>query len=168
MIAEESVVTREPDPLGGSDYVERLTAEIEKDAREYIRQIDAMGGTLRAIESGFVQNEIQTAAYRYQKAVEEGRQVVVGVNKFQSEEAEQAKPFRVDPELERRQIERLREVRAARSAADVEAARGRLEQAARGTENLLPRILECCRAQSTVGEISDTLRAVFGEHREGF
>src|SRR5689334_22284635 len=125
VIAYESGVTREPDPLGGSEYVERLTDEIEKGAREYIREIDARGGTLRAIESGFVQNEIQTAAYRYQKAVEEGRQIVVGVNKFRSEEAEPPKPFRVDPELERRQIERLRAVRTARSAADVTAARGR-------------------------------------------
>lgn len=168
VIAYESGVTREPDPLGGSEYVERLTAEIEKAAREYIREIDAMGGMLRAIESRFVQNEIQTAAYHYQKAVEEGRQIVVGVNKFQTEEAEQAKPFRVDPELERRQVERLRAVRAGRSEIDVAAARQRLERAARGAENLLPRILECCRAQVTVGEISDTLRTVFGTHREGF
>jgi len=115
-----------------------------------------------------VQNEIQTAAYHYQKAVEEGRQIVVGVNKFKTEEAEQPKPFRVDPELERRQVERLRAVRAGRSEIDVAAARQRLERAARGAENLLPRILECCRAQVTVGEISDTLRTVFGTHREGF
>jgi methylmalonyl-CoA mutase N-terminal domain/subunit len=168
VIAYESGVTREPDPLGGSEYVERLTAEIERGAREYIREIDAMGGMLRAIESGFVQNEIQTAAYYYQRAVEEGRQIVVGVNKFQTEEAEQPKPFRVDPELERRQVERLRAVRAGRSEIDVAAARQSLERAARGAENLLPRILECCRAQVTVGEISDTLRTVFGTHREGF
>jgi len=168
VIAFESGVTAEPDPLGGSEYVERLTAEIERGAREYIRQIDALGGTLTAIETGFVQNEIQTAAYRYQKAVEDGRQVVVGVNKFQSEEAEPPKPFRVDPGLERRQIARLHAVRAGRSETDVAATRQRLEQAARGTENLLPRILECCRAQVTVGEISDTLRTVFGEYREGF
>jgi methylmalonyl-CoA mutase N-terminal domain/subunit len=168
VIAYESGVTAEPDPLGGSEYVERLTTEIEKGAREYIRQIDALGGTLAAVETGFVQNEIQTAAYRYQKAVEEGRQIVVGVNKFQSEEAEPPKPFRVDPELERRQVARLRAVRAGRSEGDVTAARGRLEQAACGTENLLPRILECCRAQVTVGEISDTLRTIFGEYREGF
>lgn len=168
VIAYESGVTREPDPLGGSEYVERLTAEIERGAREYIREIDAMGGMLRAIESGFVQNEIQTAAYHYQKAVEEGRQIVVGVNKFKTDEAEQPKPFCVDPELERRQVERLRAVRAGRSEIDVAAARQRLERAARGAENLLPRILECCRAQVTVGEISDTLRTVFGTHREGF
>jgi methylmalonyl-CoA mutase N-terminal domain/subunit len=168
VIAYESGVTREPDPLGGSEYVERLTDEIEKGARDYIREIDAMGGTLRAIENGFVQNEIQTSAYRYQKAVEEGRQIVVGVNKFREEEAETPRPFRVDPDLERLQIERLRAVRAARSDSAVAAARERLEHAARGTENLLPRILECCRAQVTVGEISDTLRTVFGEHRESF
>ncbi len=168
VIAYESGVTREPDPLGGSEYLERLTAQIEKGAREYIREIDAMGGMLRAIESGFVQNEIQTAAYHYQRAVEEGRQIVVGVNRFQTEEAEQPKPFRVDPELERRQVERLRAVRAGRSEVDVAAARQHLERAARGAENLLPRILKCCRALVTVGEISDTLRTVFGTHREGF
>jgi methylmalonyl-CoA mutase N-terminal domain/subunit len=168
VIAYESGVTAEPDPLGGSEYVEHLTTEIEKGARDYIRQIDALGGTLAAIETGFVQNEIQTAAYRYQKAVEEGRQIVVGVNKFQSEEAEPPKPFRVDPEIERRQAARLHAVRAARSETDVAAARGQLEKAARGTENLLPHILECCRTQITVGEISDTLRGVFGEHREAF
>jgi methylmalonyl-CoA mutase N-terminal domain/subunit len=115
-----------------------------------------------------VQNEIQTAAYRYQKSVEEGRQIVVGVNKFQSAEPEAPKPFRVDPELERLQVDRLRAVRAGRSETDVTAARGRLEQAARGTENLLPHILECCQSLVTVGEISDTLRRVFGEHRETF
>jgi methylmalonyl-CoA mutase N-terminal domain/subunit len=90
------------------------------------------------------------------------------VNKFQSEEAESPKPFRVDSELERRQVARLRAVRAGRSETDVRAARGRLEQAAQGVENLLPRILECCRMHVTVGEISDTLRTVFGEYREGF
>jgi methylmalonyl-CoA mutase, N-terminal domain len=166
VIAYESGVTAVPDPLGGSEYIEKLTDEIEAGARDYIGRIDALGGTLAAIERGYVQNEIQHAAYEQQKAIEEGRQIVVGVNKFQSEEAEPSKPFRVDPELERRQVERLREVRASRPAQECCEALSRLEAAARGTENLMPYILECCRTLATVGEISDRLRKVFGEYSE--
>jgi methylmalonyl-CoA mutase N-terminal domain/subunit len=168
VIAYESGVTAVADPLGGSEYIEKLTDEIEAGAREYIARIDALGGTLAAIERGYVQGEIQHSAYEQQKAVEEGRQIVVGVNKFQAEGAEPLKPFRIDPELEARQVERLREVRASRSANDCCAALARLEKAARGTENLMPHILECCRVLATVGEISDTLRKVFGEYKEAF
>jgi len=166
VIAYESGVTAAPDPFGGSEYIENLTDEIEAGAREYIERIDALGGTLKAIERGYVQAEIQNSAYDQQKAIEEGRRIVVGVNKFQTEKAEPLKPFRIDPELERRQIERVREVRASRPAEECRAALARLETAARGTENLMPRILECCRALATVGEISDALRRVFGEYRE--
>jgi methylmalonyl-CoA mutase N-terminal domain/subunit len=168
VIGFESGVIAAPDPLGGSEYIEKLTDDIEAGAREYIARIDAMGGTLKAIERGYVQAEIQNSAYEAQKAIEEGRQIVVGVNKFQAEEAGPFKPFRIDPELERRQIERLREVRTSRSAQQCCAALSRLENAARGTENLMPHILECCRAMATVGEISDALRKVFGEYRESF
>ncbi len=166
VIAYESGAASVPDPLGGSEYVEKLTDEIEARAREYIARIDAFGGTLAAIEKGYIQSEIQNSAYQYQKAVEEGRQIVVGVNKFQTDESEAPKPFRVDPDLEQGQIERLRHVRASRSADKTCAALSRLEKAARGTENLLPFILDCCRSFATVGEISDTLRRVFGEYRE--
>jgi len=168
VIAYESGVIAAPDPLGGSKYIERLTDEIEAGARDYIQRIDALGGTLAAIEKGYIQAEIQNAAYQYQKAVEEGKQIVVGVNKFQADEVEPPKPFRVDPELEKRQIERLREVRASRSADVACAAISQLETAARGTENLMPGILECCRSFVTLGEISDALRKVFGEYREAF
>jgi methylmalonyl-CoA mutase N-terminal domain/subunit len=168
VIAYESGVTEAPDPFGGSEYVEALTDQIEAQARSYIERIDAIGGTLAAIERGYIQNEIQSSAYQYQRAVEEGRQVVVGVNKFQIEEHESPQTFQIDPELEWRQVVRLREVRASRSTAVVESALARLEQAARSTENLLPSILECCRAFATVGEISDRLRSVFGEYREQF
>jgi methylmalonyl-CoA mutase N-terminal domain/subunit len=168
VIAYESGVTAVPDPLGGSEYIEKLTDEIESGARDYIARIDNLGGTLRAIERGFVQGEIQNSAYQYQKAVEDGRQIVVGVNRFQTQDPEAPKPFQVDPELEERQIERLRHVRASRSNNDVCAALARLEIAARGTENLMPRILDCCQALATVGEISDALRKVFGEYRESF
>ncbi len=168
VIAYESGVPSEPDPLGGSEYLERLTDEIEAGAREYIARIDTMGGTLAAIERGYIQSEIQNAAYQYQRAVEEGRQIVVGVNKFQNDEAESPQGFRIDPDLERKQVERLAAVKSGRSQSNMDAALTRLEAAARGAENLLPRILDCCRAYATVGEISDTLRKVFGEYREGF
>jgi len=168
VIGYESGVTAVPDPLGGSEYIEKLTDEIEAGARDYIARIEALGGTLKAIERGYVQAEIQNAAYEQQKAVEEGRQIVVGVNKFQTREAEPLKPFRIDPYLEKRQIERVREVRASRSANDCCSALSRLENAARGAENLMPHILECCRALATVGEISDALRKVFGEYKEAF
>jgi methylmalonyl-CoA mutase N-terminal domain/subunit len=168
VIAYESGVTSVADPLGGSECIEKLTDEIEAGARDYISRIDAMGGTLTAIDRGYIQSEIQNSAYQYQRAVEEGKQIVVGVNRFQTEEAESPKPFRLDPELERRQIERLRKIRASRSRDDVCAALAGLETAAKSTENLLPHILLCCRVFATVGEISDRLRKVFGEYRETF
>ncbi len=170
VIAYESGVIREPDPLGGSYYVEKLTDDIERGARQYIDQIDALGGTLAAIESGFIQGEIQNAAYAYQQAVERGEAVVVGVNRFQQGErhSSQAAPpvFRLDPALERQQIERLRELRSSRAADPVKVSLCELERAARGSENLLPKILAACEALATLGEISDTLRKVFGEYHE--
>jgi methylmalonyl-CoA mutase N-terminal domain/subunit len=168
VIAHETGVTAAPDPLGGSDYVERLTDEIEKGAREYIERVDALGGAIPAIERGYVQREIQNAAYEYQRAIEDGRQVIVGVNKFQSDEHDSPKPFRIDPELERKQVESLRAVRASRSQSAWERTLAGLERAARSDENLLPHILECCRNLATVGEISDTLRRVFGQYKESF
>jgi methylmalonyl-CoA mutase N-terminal domain/subunit len=168
IIAYESGVTAVPDPFGGSIYIEQRTDEIEAGARAYIERIDSMGGTLAAIERGFIQGEIQNAAYEYQKAVDEGRQVVVGVNKFKTNEPNEVKPFRINTDLETQQIERLRAVRASRSAATVENSIRSLEAAARSSENLLPHILEACRALATVGEISNCLRGAFGEYRESF
>jgi methylmalonyl-CoA mutase N-terminal domain/subunit len=168
VIAYESGVPAAPDPLGGSEYLETLTDQLETAAREIIARIDGLGGPLAAIEKGFVQGEIQNSAYRYQRAIEDGRQIVVGVNKFQSEAIDSAPTFRLDPELERRQVERLRAVRAARSNSAVQDSLRQLEAAARGADNLLPRILSACRALATVGEISDALRHVFGEYRETF
>jgi methylmalonyl-CoA mutase N-terminal domain/subunit len=166
VIAYESGVTKEPDPLGGSDYVEKLTGDIERGAREYIDRIDSMGGTLAAIEKGFIQGEIQNAAYLYQQSVERGETVVVGVNRFQESEHSVVPVFRLDPESERQQVERLRELRASRSAASVEQSLCDLERAARGSENLMPRILAACEAHVTLGEISDCLKKVFGEYRD--
>ena len=165
IIAHETGITKVADPVGGSTYIEDLTARIELGAREYIERIDAMGGTLAAIENGFIPGEIQSAAYEYQQSIERGETVVVGVNRFQQQEEHSPRVFRMDPELERQQIERLREIRASRDAAAVEARLAELEQAARGADNLMPRILSACEAFATVGEISDRLRRVFGEYR---
>jgi methylmalonyl-CoA mutase N-terminal domain/subunit len=125
-----------------------------------------MGGMLRAIETGYVQREIQEAAYRYQRAVETGDAVVVGVNRFRIEEDAGVPVMRVDPAVERAQVERLRALRARRDGEAAASALARLEEAARGTENLLPHILSAVEALSTVGEISHTLRRVWGEYRE--
>jgi methylmalonyl-CoA mutase N-terminal domain/subunit len=166
IIASETGVTSVADPMGGSEYIEKLTDQIESDARAYIERIDAMGGTLAAIEQGYIQGEIQNAAYAFQQEVERGEAVVVGVNRFRQDERDGPPPFRIDPELERQQVERLRELRASRAAAIVEQRLVDLEAAASGADNLMPRILGACRELATVGEISDRLRRVFGEHRD--
>jgi methylmalonyl-CoA mutase, N-terminal domain len=167
VIAHETGITKEPDPLGGSYYIEGLTCKIEQGAREYIAQIDAMGGTLAAIERGYIQTEIQTAAYTYQQEVERGERIVVGVNKFRLNEENPPTTFRVDPAIESQQVASVRELRATRSGAVVQEKLASLEQAARGSGNLMPRIVDACEALATVGEISDRLRIVFGEYREG-
>jgi methylmalonyl-CoA mutase, N-terminal domain len=166
VIAHESGVADTVDPLAGSYAIEHLTDEIESRARTYLEKIDAMGGVLRAIEAGYVQREIQEAAYRYQRAVEKGESVVVGVNRFQVEEEAGVPLLRVDPAVEQAQVERLRALRLRRDNEATEAALIRLEEAARGTENLLPKILTCVEAYATVGEISHRLRRVWGEYRE--
>jgi methylmalonyl-CoA mutase, N-terminal domain len=166
IIAHESGVTGVVDPFGGSYYIEKLTDEIEQGAREYIERIDAMGGTLAAIEKGYIQNEVHNAAYAFQQAVERGDAVVVGVNRFKQDEKAQAGMFRLDPELEQQQVARLRDLRASRDAALVEQRLAALEQAARGSDNLMPHILSSAEAFATVGEISDRLRAVFGEYQD--
>jgi methylmalonyl-CoA mutase N-terminal domain/subunit len=165
IIANETGVTKVVDPVGGSVYLENLTDQIEREASDYIARIDAMGGTLAAIEKGYIQGEIQNAAYAYQQSIERGESIVVGVNKFRLAEENPPATFRMDPALERQQVERLRELRASRGD-EVQTRLGELEQAARGTENLMPRILAACESLATVGEISDRLRRVFGEYRE--
>ena len=166
IIAHETGVTNTADPLGGSVFIENLTDEIERGAEEYIERIDAMGGTLAAIENGFIQNEIQNAAYAYQQTVERGQAIVVGVNKFQQDQKDAPATFRLDPELEKQQIARLRDLRASRDHAAVDARLRALEAAARSSDNLMPHILACAESYATVGEISDRLRVVFGEYRE--
>ena len=166
VIAYESGVVETADPLGGSYAIEHLTDEIEEHALEYLKKIDTMGGMLRAIETGYVQREIQEAAYRYQKAVEAQEQVVVGVNRFQLEEEPAVNVLRIDPALEQAQVERVRALRERRNTSAVTNALAKLQQAATTDENLLPRILECVEGYATVGEISNTLREIWGEYRE--
>ena len=168
ILAYESGVSETPDPLAGSYYVETLTNELESAAWAYLDEIDAMGGTLAAIEHGFQQRQIQESAYRTQQAIERGDLVVVGVNRFVDDDGAVATPqiLRIDPDGERRQVEGLRQVRAGRDPRAWEAAVRRLEDAARGDENVLPPLIEAVQAYATVGELSDRLRAVWGEHRE--
>src|SRR5512141_646409 len=166
ILAYESGVTETPDPLGGSYYVESLTNALEAAAWGYLDEIEAMGGTLAAIEGGFQQRQIQEAAYRVQQAIESGDQVVVGVNRFRDDQVSTPPLHKIDPDGERRQVERVRRVRAERSADDWRAAMDRLETVARGEGNLMPPILAAVRAYATVGEISDRLRVAWGEHRE--
>ena len=166
ILAYEAGVTETPDPLAGSYYVESLTNELEAAAWAYLDEIESLGGTLAAIERGFQQREIQEAAYRVQRAIDAGEQVVVGVNRYRDDEVSTPPTQKIDPEGERRQVARVRRVRAERSEADWAAAMGELERVATGDGNLMPAILGAVRAYATVGEISDRLRAAWGEHRE--
>ena len=167
ILAHESGVTETPDPLAGSYYVETLTNELEAAAWAYLDEIEAMGGTLAAIEGGFQQRQIQEAAYRVQRAIESGEQVVVGVNRFRDDELHAPPIHKIDPDAERHQIERVRRVRAERSTEGWAAAMDELGRVAvNGDGNMMPPILAAVRAYATVGEISDRLRLTWGEHRE--
>ncbi len=166
IIANETGVANTIDPVAGSYAIEHLTNEIERGAVAYVERIDSLGGMLRAIESGFVQMEIQKAAYEYQRAVETKEQVVVGVNDFIAEEERAIPTLRIDPQIEREQIQRLQALRAKRDAGKTQAAIAELARRAATSENLLPAILGAVEAYATVGEISDTLRLAFGEYRE--
>jgi methylmalonyl-CoA mutase, N-terminal domain len=166
VIAFESGAPQTVDPLAGSYYVESLTSEIEKRAADYLEKIEAMGGMLKAIERGYVQQEIQNAAYEYQQAVDRQEAVVVGVNRFQVEEEKAVPIQRIDPALEPKQVERLRALRAKRNAETWQAAIQAVEDTARSGENLMPRILAAVEANATVGEISDAMRKVYGEYKE--
>jgi methylmalonyl-CoA mutase N-terminal domain/subunit len=167
IIAHETGVTNTVDPVAGSYAVESLTDEIERGAQEYIAKIDAMGGMLRSIESGFVQGEIQKAAYEFQRAIETKEQIVVGVNDFIEENNDRSIPIlRIDAEIERSQVARLQALRAKRDSSRVGSALNELQRRAATTENLLPAILAAVEAYATVGEISDSLRRVFGEYQE--
>ncbi len=167
IIAAESGVANTADPTGGSIEIEAQTDRIEREARALIERIDGLGGTLAAIEAGFVQREIQDAAYRAQQEIDAGTRVVVGVNRFTAAGGEPSiETLRIDPEIETRQVERVRRLRAARDQARWRSALDAVGAAARGRDNLVPPILAAVEADATVGEIADAMRVVFGEHRE--
>lgn len=166
VIAFESGVADIVDPFAGSYAIEELTTQLETQANEYIGKIDAMGGMLRAIETGYVQREIQDAAYDFQRAVETNDAVVVGVNKFRLDEGSSIPVLSIDPKIERDQVARLRALRDRRDQSTVTRSLARLQEAANGTENLMPLILEAVENYATVGEISRCLREVWGEFRE--
>jgi len=166
IIACESGVPQTIDPLAGSYYVETLTNEIEERAAEYLGKIEMFGGMLKAIEQGFVQQEIQNAAYEYQQKVDNQEAIVVGVNRFEVEEEKPIPIQRIDPALETKQVERVRALRARRDAGQWKAALAGVEEAARSGANVMPRTVAAVEAFATVGEISDAMRRVFGEYRE--
>ncbi len=166
VIAFESGAPQTVDPLAGSFYIETLTNEIEKRANDYLEKIEALGGMLKAIERGYVQQEIQNAAYEYQQAVDRLEAVVVGVNRFAIEEEKPIPIQHIDESLERKQVERLRELRARRDPKAWQEAIKNVEDAARSGANLMPRIVAAIEAYATVGEISDAMRRVFGEYKE--
>jgi methylmalonyl-CoA mutase N-terminal domain/subunit len=166
IIGYETGAANTVDPLAGSYHIESLTQQIERQATAYLDKIDSLGGTLRAIEMGFIQQEIQNAAYDFQQSVDRLERVVVGVNRFQSEDEKSVAIQRIDEELERRQVDRLRTLRARRDSSTWEAAIRQVEEAARSGDNLMPRIVNAVEAYATVGEISDAMRRVFGEHQE--
>jgi methylmalonyl-CoA mutase N-terminal domain/subunit len=166
VIAFESGVTQTIDPLAGSYYMESLTSEIEKRASEYIEKVDAMGGMLKAIEKGFVQQEIQNAAYDFQKSVDQHEAVLVGVNKFQVDEHREIPLQVIDPSLEPKQVERLKALRERRDKGVWSSALQSVEDSARNGDNVMPRIIDAVEKYATVGEIADRLRKVFGEYKE--
>ncbi len=166
ILAHETGVPDVADPVGGSWFVEKLTDGIEEEAQEYLKKVDAMGGTLRAIENGFIQSEIQNAAFEHQKAFETGEEVLVGVNQFSSDEQEPIEILRIDPAVEARQVERLRRLRTERKSEAHHRAIDAVRKAAGEETNLMPPILSAVEAEATVGEIADALRDVLGEYRE--
>jgi methylmalonyl-CoA mutase N-terminal domain/subunit len=166
ILAHETGVANTIDPVAGSYAIENLTDRIEAGAREYIGRIDAAGGMLRAIETGYVQGEVQKAAYEYQRAIERGERIVVGVNKYQSDDGRSIPTMQLDPEVERAQIKRVQALRARRDASRTNQTLAEVESRARSGANLMPAICAAVETFATVGEISDTLRRVFGEYQE--
>ena len=166
VIAHESGVINTVDPLAGAYEVERLTNEIESHAQQLLERIEAVGGTLSAIEQGIVQREIQESAYKAQQRVDAGESIIVGLNRYVTTEPTSIEVLQIDPDVERRQVERVREVRASRSAADWQRAIDGVSRAAGDGTNLVPPIIAAVEARATLGEISDAMRAVFGEHEE--
>ena len=166
IVAHESGVTNTIDPLAGSFFVEELTDQIEQKAKGYINKIDSMGGMVSAIESGYVQTEIQKAAYEYEKEIENGEKIVVGVNKFEVEEKTKPELLKINEKIQDEQIKHLKSIKAKRNINDVKEKLSSLKKAAEGKENLMPYIIEAVKVYASIGEICDSLRGVFGEYQE--
>ena len=166
VLAYETGVTNVIDPLGGSYFVERLTTELEEAAEDYFRRIDELGGVIPAIHAGFFQKEIADASYRYQREIENGERIIVGVNDFIVEEEQQIPLLKIDREMELEQCRRVQAFRASRDGVKVEAAMGALKRAAESGENLMPHYLDCVKNKATLGEISEALVPIFGRYRE--
>jgi methylmalonyl-CoA mutase N-terminal domain/subunit len=166
VIAYETGITAEPDPVAGSYFLEHLTLDIEAAANLYIHKIDDLGGMVAAIERGFPQSEIAQASYEYQREIEQGEQVIVGVNKFTGEGEQPIEVLLIDESVERKQIERLHALKKRRSGTEVAKALETLRQAAAGTGNTMPYILDAVKAYATVGEICGALKDVFGGYTE--
>jgi methylmalonyl-CoA mutase N-terminal domain/subunit len=166
IVAEESGVTNTIDPLAGSYYVEAMTDLIEKEANEYIEKIDSLGGMAEAIETGFVQNEIQKSAYKYEMEIEEKERIIVGVNKYQIKEPEHRDLLKINMNVQQEQIKFLNKIRSERNNNEVEKKLATLKTAAEGNENLIPFIIETVKTYASIGEICNTLRSVFGEYKE--
>jgi methylmalonyl-CoA mutase N-terminal domain/subunit len=167
IIAYEIGVTDTIDPLAGSYAIESLTNSIERGAREYIERIDTMGGVIKAIEKGYIQNEIGNSAYQYQREVESKKRIVVGLNQFTIQEPPPSNLLKVNPEVEKIQKEKLTKVKKERDNDKIKDILKRLKKAAQGSENLMPITLEAVKCYTTEGEIADTLREVFGVYQEG-
>ena len=165
VLAYETGVANTADPLGGSYFLEKLTAESETAANDYIRRIDEMGGMIPAIEAGFPQSEIAAASYRYQREVEAGERIVVGVNKFQSDD-QPIELLQIDEMAGRHQVEKLAKLRARRNNDRVRTSLDALRRAAESTENTMPYLLDAVKSYATLGEICDAFRSVFGVHQE--
>ena len=166
IIAYESGTAQTVDPCAGSYYIEYLTDELEKRAESYLEKIEILGGTIKAIEHGYIQSEIQNAAYEYQRSVDAGQAIVVGANSFAIEEEKSVPILRIDESLEGRQVERLRALRSRRDPKAWRTALMLVEDAARDGSNLMPQIIHAVESYCTVGEIASRLRSVFGEYKE--
>jgi methylmalonyl-CoA mutase, N-terminal domain len=166
VVAEESGVTNTVDPLAGSYYVESMTDLIEREAKEYIEKIDALGGMTEAIEAGFVQTEIQKSAYKYEMEIEENERIIVGVNKYQVKEAEHKDLLKINRNVQEEQIKFLKKIRSERNNDEVNKRLQALKKAAEGNDNLMPYILDAVRVYASIGEICNTMRSVFGEYKE--
>ena len=166
IVAYESGVTNTIDPLAGSYFLEAMTDQIEKEAEEYINKIDSMGGMISAIENGYVQKEIQNSAYKYEKEIESGERIIVGVNKFQIKEDKKPELLKIDLNIQEEQIKSLQKVRSVRNTEKVNNALSALQNATKEDKNLIPYILDAVKAYASVGEICNTMRAVFGEYKE--